>query len=309
MRAINVIASCTALKRHTPKASQSMASISTKKTSTRFENWKACIERLENRIPAKDLYKGGYWSTMTSLTQPNGESKPQLWVLSAGFGFIRATEPVTPYSATFSRNQPDSVIHPEAHADDILDWWSRLIEWNSSKKRGPASIEQLATKHPNTPIVAAISPNYLRAAQEDLCAAREALSDPTLLIIISTGTKSHKRLADNLIPVDARFQHVVGGSRTSLNARITQWILSNTKHDQLRADKVSRKVSRLLTKQPNIPTYNRDIMSDKEVGKFIRKHLKTHARPSHSRFLTMLREEGKACEQKRFRQIYFDTTN
>ena len=308
MSTINVIASCTALKRHSPKARQTMATISTKRTATRFEEWKNRIDSVTGVVPAKDLYKGGYWSTMNSLTPPPREqSNINLWILSAGYGFIHSSQPVAPYSATFARGNPDSVIHAETNTSDIAVWWSRLIELNTSKKMAPASIAQLAATNPKTPIVAAISPNYLLAVQEDLCAARDALSDPSLLIIISTGTRSHKNLAENLVPVDARFQHVVGGSRTSLNARIAQWIISNTKHEELRVDKVSSRISKVLAAQPPIPVFKRDLMSDEEVQQFIREKLKTIDRPSHSRFLTVLRSEGKACEQKRFREIYLKT--
>ena len=66
-------------------------------------------------IPASDTYSGAHWKE-SPAAEENGRSSgynSELWVLSAGYSLIKASDEIVPYSASFSPGE-DSIHN--------LDW-------------------------------------------------------------------------------------------------------------------------------------------------------------------------------------------
>jgi hypothetical protein len=284
-----------------------MAQIRSVKTETRLADW---VRRLSNASSeptrAIDLYCGDHWHVIKSLVETRtGQNTSNLWVASAGWGFINCTDKITSYGATFTSSEPDSVIHSKISPKESLKWWDGLIQSNLPRRKSPTSFAALAREASNVPMLVALSPTYLAAVREDLVAARSELDSPELLIVISAGTKKDAILSSNLIPCDTRLQLQLGGSLTSLNARVLRFILEKYPRRELRAQKLIHDFEKLNNETAKRPISKRTTMSDAEVSVFITKLLETkQTNLSHSSLLRAFRSLGNACEQSRFREIF-----
>jgi len=64
-----------------------------------LEEWKSQLESSPGeKLPAIDLYKGGYWNNIKKINQVADE----LYIISTGYGLIKSTTPIKSYQATFS---------------------------------------------------------------------------------------------------------------------------------------------------------------------------------------------------------------
>lgn len=149
------------------------------------------------------------------------------------------------------------------------------------------------------------SETYLKAIAADLRDAVVELSDPDLLSIVSAGSKTLDGLGEHLVPCDARLQKLVNGARRSLNTRVAGMILSEARRPPRRAT-LKRRLTRILSQQPDIQRYDRTPMSDREVRQFITSQLRNDRALTHTALLRRLRDSNHACEQKRFASLFRD---
>src|SRR5947199_312969 len=115
-------------------------------------------------VAAIKLYSGTYWATvrrvhMRALAQGYDA---KLWITSAGYGLVAATARIKPYSATFSKDNHDSVC-PGAlsrieRADILRRWWNGII-----RGRGLASI---ATRDAQASVLVIAGPAYIEAMRD-----------------------------------------------------------------------------------------------------------------------------------------------
>jgi hypothetical protein len=163
--------------------------------------------------------------------------------------------------------------------------------------------------YPESPLLIALSAEYVSALENDLLAAREELADPDHLIVVSAGRRKDGPLAANFLPCDARLENVLGGVRASLNARIARRILETVPPEKIRMSHLRGVFVNLLRRQPPVRLIERQRMNDGKVIEFIEKALAESAFTTHTALLRALRERGKACEQKRFRKLFHEVKN
>jgi hypothetical protein len=186
----------------------------------------------------------------------------------------------------------------------LRQWWSLLCGWRETKGESVASLTGIARANPNEPIIAAISADYLKAVTDDLSQARAALSDPCLLLVISAGSKPKGILQENILPADARLEGLFGKSRLTLNSKIAEWVLSNFAADELRTNSVSERLEKMIQDLPPSTYPSREKSSDAEVLDFLENKLRSRGRISYSVLLRDYRSTGRACEQRRFRDLF-----
>jgi len=258
-------------------------------------------------MPASELYAGDQWLIAKSLpdvARGNG-LEANLWVCSAGYGLIPASAMIHPYSATFSASHPDSVRRLDPGAGAVISaWWDRLMEWRGPMPGSCRSLAELARTHPSRPILMVASPVYLGAMRGDLEAAASALESPDLLTIVSAGSERRGRLAGNILPCDSRLQPALGGALMSLNVRVARKLLAEAGQWPPRCHELAVELERLLDRQPDRTVYRRSTMTDAQVRAFIRDQLKRDYSARPTPLLRLLRDLGRACEQKRFRSIF-----
>ncbi|MFM2219861.1 MAG: hypothetical protein RL240_4179 [Planctomycetota bacterium] len=293
-----LIANCTATKR----VSAGDALMLRKWTGTirqRFAWWTKAIDAAGFLTPARYCYAGDAWAQVLAAESVKPECT-LLWVVSAGLGLISVDQPIPNYSATFINSDSDSIGHSK---NQNIDWWNLCVEWQR-KKTGVGSIADLATANPDAKFVVALSTSYLAVVKNDLILARESLSSPDNLLVISAGTRHLPDLHGSLMPIDARFENLVGGARATLNARMLRHIIEKFKPEQISASMVESYLNNIATSLKQARSYDRKILNDKQIAAFIRKHSRKNSRTSASSLLRLLRDEGSACEQKRFQRIY-----
>ena len=108
-------------------------------TTDRIKVWQERIENAPCRSAAGNLYAGEAWSVARSLptTTQTGETISR-WIVSAGYGLIQYSDPISPYSAAFAPGGPDSVaVRGESHAAG--QWWDELSKWRPPGIFGPRS--------------------------------------------------------------------------------------------------------------------------------------------------------------------------
>lgn len=149
-------------------------------------------------LTAGELYTGQHWSRAAAAAARNGA---EMWVISAGLGLLHVSDPVVPYEATFSSMS-----------------FSHRRLWESLTTRPPAerhsaSLRTLMQARPDDRFVVAASPVYLRAVEDDLCSARQALRSPRHLTIVTT--KGYQG------PLSDSIRFASAGMMKSLNTNMT----------------------------------------------------------------------------------------
>lgn len=249
-------------------------------------------------VPAEHLYAGEHWDIARSLPGlATGFSRATLWIASAGWGLIPTHAPVRSYSATFTPRHPDSVA---ADARGTQIWWDTLSGWQGPTPGSPRSLAALIAEYPRDRVLVVLSQTYLAACDTDLQAALN-LARPGQVSIVVAGAGKRPDLAGWQLPADARLQHIVGGTRGALNARITADLLAAglTGHDAMHD-----RLQRHLASAPPLTVYTRQRLTDDAVVEFIHARRADDPLLSCNRLLRELRDAGMACEQKRFGQLF-----
>jgi hypothetical protein len=168
---------------------------------------------------------------------------------------------------------------------------------------GPRSIQALCEQNRRTPILIALSQDYLDAVSSDVLEALQISYFKEHLAVVSCGScKERSILKDNLVPCDSSMAMSVGGALTSLNIRIVRHLLATCKGDALSIEHLRKAISSI----PSTPRTQRVInrKTDEEVLSFIRRNLAKDSAVSASVLLRRYRDAGHSCEQKRFAELF-----
>jgi hypothetical protein len=295
---MNVVVACTNRKTQPIPARLQLRKVRGKDPARRLDAW---IQRLHDmdglRTRAADLYAGESWEVTRTLLEGSSESPRSLWICSAGLGLLASDCAIPAYSATFEQSHPDAVpdgVHGAA------DWWTALGSWEGFDS-GPRSLRALARCCPTARLIVVLSPPYLKACRSDLIAAANELDDPMQLSVISAGTKRDPLLWRHLLPVDARLQSKVGGTKHSLNIRTAAALLQSGGQTHM---EMHQRLVRWLQGQPALTRFDRTPVTDDAVRQFIEDRLSSGEALTHSRTLREFRTSGFACEQSRFARLF-----
>jgi hypothetical protein len=301
---LHVVVTCTNRKSRAVPSELSVRSLPGS-VEDRVAEW---VERLSKPadlevVPARELYAGEHWQVVLALEASVEQVGPpaRVWVCSAGYGLIDLDAGLRPYSATFATGQPDSVA-PDGPGR--RRWWEAITNWAGPDPGQPRTFRALAETHPRASILVAASAAYLTACRDDLIGAAKALEAPTHLSVICAGQRHAGPLAEHLVPADARLQPVLGGTRQALNIRLLTRLLTSPQCGLLTTDALSAMASALLAEAPPIVRYGRIPSTDYDVRTFIRARLRVEPTLSKTRLLREYRDDGRACEQSRFAQLY-----
>lgn len=248
----------------------------------------------ERDTPAIDLYQGEHWSVARRI---HAASLADVWVASAGFGLVHISTKLRPYAATFSSGHPDSVALPEC-ADvsvetQLSEWWSAL---QSEPRLPTVGLDQVAQRGP---VVLAASRPYVSAMRHEIAAAASVGQ-----IVIASASPAPAAVAHLCPPANGRLRQILGGSMQSLNVRLAEAIVLNVDAAELTVGTASTFVGSLSVRAPESVRYDRRPLSDEEVVLFIRQQLALGSASSWSPLLRALRDNGMACEQRRFRRLF-----
>ena len=307
---LNIIVSCTNRKsRQIPNPLQ-LRSLAHLEVGERFEQWR---ERLDGRFAkpgaAKTLYQGDHWQVALALPKcaARNDIEARLWVCSAGYGLVPLEAELQPYAATFAAGHADS-IYTGTEDSSIYEtssrWWELLTKWDGPEKKTPRSLTQLITQFSTDAFLFVGSETYLNAVRHDLKQAVSRISDPDRFLLISAGGGESPELATYYAPVDARYQSEVGGTLSALNVRVARLALQLCKTGEFSRSDLQAKLSVKQESLPAFRTFNRDKITDEDVIEFVQGELSDDGSVSKTALLRVLRDSGRACEQKRFFSLY-----
>lgn len=307
MTAINVIVSCTNRKRYPVPVGLSVRDLAASNLAERLRIWARRLREVRaDCYPAERLYIGDHWAVARELPDRATQAgiTARLWICSAGYGLIRSDTLLKPYQATFAPGNEDYVAAGTTdRAADCRAWWQGVCAIRmGSAEATPRTLGQLAAIQPRTPMLVALSIDYLDAVGDDL---QQVLQRPFFrehLAIVSCGTVGQRRpWADNLLPCDGLMAGALGGTLTSINVRIARYLLTHLNG----AEPTVRQFAALARSIPRATSPpSRQPRSDKQILAFIRSALRRTPPPSRSRLLREYRDAGLACEQGRFAHLY-----
>lgn len=309
IRSVNIVVSCSNRKSVSPSRALRIESLRHKTMQARATEWSYRLrDASDQEMPARDLYQGEHWSTVLELEDAAKRAgfKPRLWVSSAGYGLVSVDAPLKPYAATFTTGQADSVVPTDFSGDwrsAVRIWWNTLARWKGPDPRAPRTLASLVSTCPRTPMIVALSEPYIAAARDDLLKARSTMPDEKL-IIVSTGLRGNGDFSSNLIPSAAKLRTRFGGALHSLNARIVLDILANTRDATFSVSRLRNRYTRLLAKVKPMTHHDRTRLTDDEVRLFAKQQIAHDPKMTASRALRALRDSGRACEQKRFGNLF-----
>ena len=308
-RAVNLIVSCTSRKRFGGPAETAVHQIGGSNLADRLKRWRANLRSVATpEYSASDLYMGDHWSVVRSISTEAEQSgiRVRTWICSAGYGLIGPTTPIKPYKATFTRGEVDYVASGLPEEPSVLDrWWRGVCAFRFQQETGePRTISALAATFPRTPMVVALSADYLKAVTPEMEGILERPYFREHLAIVSCGTqRDHPVWKGNLLPCDASLAGTLGGALTSLNARVVRHVFQNLNRREPSVAALAEVVTAIHRGNspvlvPRVPK------TDSEVATFIRARLVQIPNSSQTVLLREFRSQGQACEQKRFGKIY-----
>jgi hypothetical protein len=310
-RKLHIIASCTLSKSQRPVFR--LGANAGEAWQPAAKRWHAQLDSPGRTTSARALYKGLHWQLILGCESIAAAAgiKTDLWVISAGRGFMHVNDPVISYSATFAPQSPDS-IHglnwPDQYASKERSrrWWDRL-----SRLFGQHSGRQLTAlaEDPGDLVVFVIPRDYYGAIEHEILALR---AKGVNTVVACAGLNRvlatvHPGLRDVILPLGDRSKQLdpsLDLPNTTLNAAFCAWLLREHRDSlfgptatffaELQAD-----YDRLLplAKRPPVS------LSDPEILTYIEKHYEP-SNSSATRLLRRLRKEGRSCEQFRFGRLY-----
>ncbi|MFD4370038.1 hypothetical protein [Streptomyces sp. NPDC058486] len=176
------------------------------------------------------------------------------------------------------------------------DWWDHL-----QHRQGTTDLSRIAAQHGGR-ILLVLSETYAQAMHRELAALTTGGYDSVLI--------GGARDIDGItrIPANSGLRRALGGTLTSLNTRTAAAWLENCTPGTLFTPSAMNRWNTWVEQTAVPETYARTPMTDGEVVAFIREQCASvHPAPSRTRLLRMLRADGKACEQKRFADLYTKT--
>lgn len=253
---------------------------------SRVSAWAQRIDSAEAIIPLRDLYQGDAWSQLPRLEDASRAARfePTTYVASAGLGLRRVSSLAPAYGATFSSNQPDSVL---GSTTQQRTWWDDLNEWNGSRGELPIGV----------PTLFVLSQRYSDVLASTV--AKTAVTNPVLVIGGSAAIAPTLRL-----PADASLRSALGGTLGALNMRTAVAWMERLTTTMIDSSRDRESWYNWTTSVGRHERYDRTPLSDQEVLEAVRLIRVQEPDISKTRALRSLRENGYACEQKRFVQLF-----
>ena len=299
---VHLITNCTSKKTNLLNSCVSISEISSNEKLPAHD-WVRRLNQKTPKLEAKHVYLGDHWSRVLELI--NLETVVN--IISAGYGFIDSNTPICRYDATFSSQNANSVsnLYKLASITECNQKWWRDINRFLYGYGNP--IEVLYNKNPEDKFIIATSPTYLKVIQPELTyLAKIGRLNKDNTVILSTQQLVPQELDSVFLKVKDEFTALVGGSHVSLNIRVAAFIIKYARKGIDFLTQVNTAYSILLLEGGPTIKYNRKKLTDDEVREFINRFLQStkQSLPTASPILRELRDQGMACEQKRFKRIF-----
>lgn len=292
MKKLSVVVTCTDRKMLVPPPALRVGSLPDGTVSARLGAWTERVHAETDRVPLVNLYKGDHWLRSREIVEAAARAgfRAELWVVSAGLGLQPVTSSFPAYAATFAAGHEDSVA---STGIDRRQWWKGL-----QKRMGVSTLPELGSRGP---VLLVLSEVYGSVLTGELRELGEGGAD-ALLVGGAEDIDGVQR-----IPANGSLRRALGGTLTGLNARMAASWLEHCENGVLTSPATTQSWRRWVERSAHREKYDRTPMTDAEVRDYIRVSAAEQPGISRTRLHRQLRESGRACEQKRFANLYSET--
>lgn len=292
MKKLSVVVTCTDRKMLVPSPTLRVGSLPAGTVSSRLSTWTDRVRAGAHCTPLGGLYKGEHWRQVHTVVDAATRAgfEAELWVVSAGLGLQSAAASFPAYAATFSPGHEDSVA---STGGDRRLWWKGLQEC-----LGASTLVELGSRSSVLLVLSEVYGSVLTAELREL----GQVGSDTLLVGGSEDIPGVQRVRAN-----GSLRKALGGTLTGLNARMASSWLAHCEDSRLTSATTTETWTRWVERSAHHESYNRMPMTDTEVKAFIRASVAKQHGISRTRLHRLLRESGRACEQKRFANLYSET--
>lgn len=308
---IHVILSCTARKRG-EVGDLRLGQVGCAPVRTRAERWYSMLAAADWCHEVSNLYAGEYWRAGLELVARAGRlGAVHTSVVSAGLGLVGLTERAPTYSATLSARHPDSVLacsESEPPRDIRRRWWDRMTSLTVSEETGhPRRLADLVEDGSGATVMVCLGRAYLDAVADDLLRLLGRLSEPRSGMIFGSGVPV-AGLEDQWVPVPGNLRLRLGGSLGSIAPRAALAVIASSEPDPPKVDTARRAVADLAAGTAALPSHERERQSDDDIRAWLVNHLSRSPGATKTASLRRLRDEGLACEQSRFGDLFAEAS-
>jgi hypothetical protein len=297
---LHIIASCSGRKREPAGQDLRIHAIHERSIEKRHQLWIDRLRRSSGTLFRGDeLYAGDHATVLRSSRALAAEKgwTARLWILSAGYGLVSETQEVRSYSATFANGDVDSV---SADPQEKAQWWNLCCAVSEESGLGPRSLRDLLEREEGATFVVIASPRYLEAVAGDLTLGIDSSTGSTVRIISSKNPVFTDSFKDSFLAVSADQATLLGGTLSSLHARVAREIIGK--------DLLAENIRDLRKRFGTLLGVARRTPGQRATDEQVLEHIKTLCRQDPhmpaTRALAVLRGQGVACEQKRFGSLF-----
>jgi len=285
---LTVVVVCSDRKSESPAPGLRARDLPGGQIAARSAVWRSRLRATDGTRTLNELYRGEGWFVVRAVltaAQRVGFS-PELLVASAGLG-LRNAESVAPgYSATFTVGQADTVGDTAA---GLRTWWHHL-------RAAPDALDPDLALQGRVLLV--LSNAYAAVMHADLMTLGRR-GDDVLMIGGAVDVPGITRVA-----ADRGLRSTLGGTATGLTMRMARNWLDTLEGSTLASPARLQQWCAWAESVRRDDTWKRQPLTDSQVLQFIRDARTADPKLSRTKALRTLRDSGRACEQRRFADLY-----
>lgn len=262
------------------------------------EEWRSRVEGASaQQIPARELYSGRAFALASKTAQGAGA---ELYVLSAGMGFVKQDALVPPYNLSVAPNTDDCILLRSCvEPFTSSQWWAALHE-----AQGSRPLAKLLSQRPKAMLILAATRPYIEMVEEDLMSLTAAQLSRLRIVGPTRADVLPELLRPSMMPYDDRLDDVglgLQGTRFDFAARaLTHFVGLVGDDERIQSPQDHAKRVRLsLSKRRAPERLQRERIDAAALCLHVRA-LKQAGESKTSALAKLRRDLGYACEQQRF---------
>jgi hypothetical protein len=293
-----IITSCSSTKRVSVPAALCAARYRSSTPDAFARTWVRNVRAASDLYAARDVYGG---PAVASAAKAARTLDCDLYFVSAGMSLVDGDEAIPGYDLTVSSHSASAPAPLRVGSTTPRDWWVAL-----NKAYGVSNPFAAALRKHRGLILMALPGTYLRMVEPDLLALTAANRKRLRLVTIGR-TALAADLLPQVIKYDARLDSLDGAPQGTQSSAVQRALvhfssLLRSRPEAVDTDVQREWVSDALSSALARTCPSRLVQTDSEIARWIRKQ-DPGSELAQSKLLRMLRADGYACEQKRFRRI------
>lgn len=262
------------------------------------KEWRSRVEGASaQQVPARELYSGRAFALASNMAERAGAD---LYVLSAGMGFVKQDALIPPYNLSVAPGTDDCILlRAGGEPFTASQWWAALHE-----TQGARPLVDLLSQRPNAMLILAATGPYIKMVEAEL-ASLTATQISRLRIVGPTRANGLPEiLRPSVMPYDDRLNDAdlgLQGTRFDFAARaLSHFVGLVGCNERIQSPQDDAKRVRLsLAKHQAPERLQRERIDAAALQRHVRM-LKKAGESKTSALAKLRKDLGYACEQQRF---------